>query len=56
MKIISIALVSTNILAIGYEKDGEEGVFYIAAPTEYLNEFADALAAVIVHQRLLEVK
>ena len=55
MKINAISKVGTNLLAVSMGEGDEERVFFIAAPTEYLNQFADALAALIVHQRMLEL-
>lgn len=52
MQIKAIAQALGTLIAVQIEQDGEERIFWIAAPVEIRNQFADALAALIVLQRL----
>ena len=52
MQIKAIAKADTNLIAVLIEEDGQERVFWICAPAEIRDKFADELAAYIVVQRL----
>ena len=52
MQIQAIGQALGTLIAVQIEQDGEERIFWIAAPVEIRNQFADALAALIVLQRL----
>ena len=52
MQILEIAKAKDNAIAVLIDDNGQERIFWIYAPADIRDQFADELAAFIVLQRL----